>query len=376
MTITASTPWREIPTITLPKLTQILAGTPLAPDTLAIYAVIRGRALPIAQAWMESRYGQDTKPLKNALGIMQDDGHSLKTYPSWADGFRDWMPRLTDPGFKGGVYANIGMSLEEYITTYVGGPRCWSTRGRICANGETWTSCQHYLSETINRLNRYLASPSAPPPPPTDTGGPSPVTFGRVPRPAVQTRLIQASTAWNNLGARTVRGVVYHRMLGSLWGTDSYFRTGALNSALTDFGVDAQSGETLCWNDPHGSRAPWASGPWNGVAGDGGDFVARYGVNAINRDLLSIEVSGNYDDTVSEAARSQIAHLSAYYADQAHIPWSSYPKNPQTGLVFTYWHNEFCGQGYKPCPGAVMMALTPDLIARTKQVLKQYQVTE
>jgi hypothetical protein len=224
---------------------------------------------------------------------------------------------------------------------------------------------------------------------------PMPIVFGRVPHPPVTDRVIPDAhnVAWSRLGARTVRGVVYHRMLGSLWGTDTWFRTldqangdpGGGRRGLTDYGVDAGTAALLKWNEPTGVARPsvpgggfasahrsgHASGGPGGPSGDGVAFVQRLGAVAINRDLVSIEISGGYDDDVSPAAFERIAQLSAYWADQARIPWSEYPTDRETGLAFTYWHNEF--QTEKPCPGARVMALTGQLIERTKAILRQHQ---
>ena len=51
-------------------------------------------------------------------------------------------------------------------------------------------------------------------------------TFGRVPLPSILIRDIPSNinTAWDDLGPRTIRAVVWHRMLGSLGGTDTFFR--------------------------------------------------------------------------------------------------------------------------------------------------------
>ena len=53
------------------------------------------------------------------------------------------------------------------------------------------------------------------------------ITYGRVPHPDFLDRLIPDAfnRAWNDLGPRVVKGVVFHRMLGSLMGTDGYFRS-------------------------------------------------------------------------------------------------------------------------------------------------------
>src|SRR5690606_26182450 len=83
------------------------------------------------------------------------------------------------------------------------------------------------------------------------------LTFGRVPLPEHERRIVTNSRAWNDLGVRTIRGCVWHRMYGSLWGTDGYFRGAAVGIALTDIGVGvtdtdgaANDGRTFMWNDP------------------------------------------------------------------------------------------------------------------------------
>jgi hypothetical protein len=149
-------------------------------------------------------------------------------------------------------------------------------------------------------------------------------------------------------------------MLGSLWGTDGYFRGSGGGKGLTDYGIDNTNGETLKWNEPWGrprdgvsrNRAGWASGGSGGESGDGVAFVQKYGRVAVNRDLASIEIAGNYLSDISQAAYDAIVALSAHTADAARVPWTNYPLNPNTGLTFVYWHNEF--QGEKPCPGQVM----------------------
>ena len=206
------------------------------------------------------------------------------------------------------------------------------------------------------------------------------ITFGNVPHPPFEDRPIKKPEGFgqNDLGQRKPKGVVYHRMIGTLRGTDYYFRlptTGALTdygvgTAFTDGAVD--DGVIIRWNDPRGRQSGWASGPWENPAGDGRAYVAKYGVDAINRDLISIEISGRqYTDPVSDKCVESVAQLSAYWADQCRVPWSSYATSPATALVFTYWHNEF--QAHKPCPGAVVMQLTDRIIARTKDILKSAQ---
>lgn len=150
-------------------MTEILKGYPLAEDDAGVYIGAKGRALPVAQSWMESNYGQaaNAQSAHNPLGLMGTDGKTLLTFPNWGAAFGEWSKRMGDPNYKGGVYPRDA-TLEQFIVTYVGGPLCWSSKGASCANGETWESTHHYLDETVARLNRYFGT--TPPPPPPGTG--------------------------------------------------------------------------------------------------------------------------------------------------------------------------------------------------------------
>lgn len=211
----------------------------------------------------------------------------------------------------------------------------------------------------------------------------APLTFGKVPHPAYQDRQIWKTegVGMNNLGKRTVKGVTWHRILGGLWGTDSYFRVPS-TAALTDYGVGVlaqdgatHDGEILRWNDPLGYQSGWASGTYSSYAyGDGAAFVNKYGINAINRDRASIEISGFQDTALSPKAKQAIAAITAYWADQYHVPWHTFPNVPQDGFSFVTWHEEFGpDQGQKKCPFDVVKAATPELIEMTAAILKQYQ---
>jgi hypothetical protein len=207
------------------------------------------------------------------------------------------------------------------------------------------------------------------------------VTFGRVTKPNWIDRIIPDANnwAWNNLGQRLLRGVTYHRQQGTNWGTDGWFRGGGGGKGLTDFGIDAYTGETLQWNDytGHGrkgvspNRAGWASGPWEGPPGDGRAFVNLFGVNAINRDLVSLEIDRYYADPIKESGLKSIIQMTAWLADQQKIRWDSFPLNPHTTLVFTYEHGEF--QAHKPCAGDVVRKYIPTIISNTQDILRVAQ---
>jgi hypothetical protein len=217
------------------------------------------------------------------------------------------------------------------------------------------------------------------------------VAFGNVPTPAFEARPIELSLkgedrsiskpeglGQTDLGPRQVQGVVLHRMYGTLRGTDEYLRD-PKTMELSDYGVGtvgtddaADDGMIFRWNDPEGQQSGWANMPYEEPSDDARAFVTRFGVDAINRDLVSISISGLEDeDPISEKAIEAVAGLCAYWADRTGIPWDTYPYDPVTRLPFVYWHNEFAGT--KECPGQVVMDATPAIEARTKEILQRYQ---
>lgn len=212
------------------------------------------------------------------------------------------------------------------------------------------------------------------------------IRYGQVPHPAFTIRDIPGSinTAWDDLGPRTIRGVVWHRMEGSLWGTDAYFRTGGENGgaarARTDYGIGvlltdgtANAGKILRWTDPRGKMSPWANGRLSAPYGDGLAFYKRWGVTGINRDLVSIEISGQGKTALDPQARLAIAALTAYWADQYKVPWDVFPQVPGEGRSFVIWHQEFTKGTGKLCPYEVVISETDALVAQAKSILRQYQ---
>lgn len=233
------------------------------------------------------------------------------------------------------------------------------------------------------------------------------LTFGRVTHPPFVDRLIPDTDtrAWDDLGPRRPVGVCQHSMVGSLWGTDGWFRRGAASSGLTDYGVGgvtdgpALDGVIFRWNDPRGraatvyrtgksyvpagttgataelvspNRAGWANGGSDGLEGDGPLFVRTFGVAAINRDLVSIERSdgGSTSTPMSTKQVESICALSAYWFDQAKVPWDRFPLNPAVGVVTHLLHFEFAT---KSCPHAPVTDRIDELQARIRQILKAGQ---
>lgn len=206
-------------------------------------------------------------------------------------------------------------------------------------------------------------------------------TFGRVPIYGYVDRFIKEKRegfGWNDLGPRDIKFVTLHRMVGTLSGTDGYFRLPHISS-YTDFGLSTKlsdphltPGTIYLWNYPDGRRAPWASGPVSAPYGDGKAIVEKYGINAVNRDGISLEIGG-HNEPIDDASWKEIVWFIAYWADQTKVPWTSFPINPATGISFVIWHNEFTNGTGKQCPFMWLRDNTPRLIDDVRAMLKQYQ---
>lgn len=270
-----------------------------------------------------------------------------------------------------------------------------------------WGMDSGYAAGIVARGNAIfpqLADAAAKPSAPAQTGTAAlNMTKGLIPLPdGITERLIPDSDtgAWDNLGQRTIKGITLHRMQGTLWGTDNWFRRGnGISDGLTDYGIDNLTGEMLQWNDPTGAahlvtydnyhdakvgpnRAGWASGPVKDPYGDGAAFVAKYGIDAVNRDRVSIEIGGwflqpgepsSHEDPVAEIAWERVAQFCAHFAHDAGIPWDKYPIVPADGFSFLCWHQEFTIGTGKVCPGKTVMDGTDALIARTQDIMKSAQ---
>jgi hypothetical protein len=220
--------------------------------------------------------------------------------------------------------------------------------------------------------------------------------FGNIPHPPFVDRLIPdvQNQAWDNLGPRKPVGVCQHSMLGSLWGTDGYFRRGLASRSLTDYGIGGSTdgpqwdGVILRWNDPLGRpssvlvdgvarpvsphRSPWANGGSDGLEGDGPAFVRRFGISAINRDLVSIERSdgGVQSTPMSPKQLEAICGLTAHWFDVAKVPWDRFPGNPAFGVVTHLMHYEFATKG---CPFQPVTSRIDEIQDRIRQILKAGQ---
>lgn len=182
----------------------------------------------------------------------------------------------------------------------------------------------------------------------------------------------------NFMGPRTFRGNTFHRCLsdGQTFEGAVDWLLRASTAGLADGFIDHRTGQMRFINpmralastfsfkmDPNwDDQAGWTNGPYqSGVASDDAKaFVAAYGgrlgANIINQDCENVEITGDYDDPISDACKETIVQWQASRAQLLKIPYSSYPINPATGLTMIYGHREWCGTDYKLCPGSVVWA--------------------
>lgn len=331
--ITRDHNFRTLPTITLKQWQAVCAGYPFESEAEAIYNAMGGRPLPLAQSWMESRYGQDANALatRNPLGLLWFAGSpisqykeinvgggitvKLLTFPTWAAAFKEWARRMDDPNYKGGVYPQ-GMTLESFIRTYVAGP------GPGYANGESASSVENYLTETVNRLNRYYGYVD-PPTPRTGTAYqlvgsgkdvilPFPLKQGIIPRSQTNQRpgitMVADRYVQHDTGNREVgTGAQMHMQ---------YLRNGA-------------EGQQLSYHLTVDDKEAWQMIPVNEVSWHGGD-----GGGPCNMRGISCELCINAD--INEAKSRENAEILAAEVMNA------------LGLTVLWGHTDCCANAGNP----------------------------
>ncbi|HEV2107145.1 MAG TPA: N-acetylmuramoyl-L-alanine amidase [Thermomicrobiales bacterium] len=206
------------------------------------------------------------------------------------------------------------------------------------------------------------------------------VVFGRIAKPPVVVRHLtpdRKPRGWSRLGPRRIVGTVVHRMEGTLRGSEQHFLSDDPHGrdALADYGIGGAldgdlDGVTWEWIAEDDDRSPWASGPSDGLEGDGPGFVQAYGVAAINRDLRSIELSGKGETPVTPKQFEALCQLIAYVHDRSEIPWDSFPRHPVSGVVTQLQHWEIAR---KECPGRVVRELTDTYQERVRGILRAAQ---
>lgn len=364
MPVTGNTPWRTIGTVPLSRYISEFERyrSPMLNDATAIHAAAgQYSALCLAMMHKEQKYASLTSipaSSHNPLSISSgwaNGGHTWHKYPTWAAGVADWLRRITDPA---GPYAKT-RTLSELIGVYA--PAIENDVGL-------------YVRQLCDLVNAWQATPPTPPTPPAN------ITFGRVKKPPVMARHLtqdRKPSGWSWLGKRNIVGTCVHRMEGTLRGSEQHFLSNDPHGrdALTDYGIGGAldgdlDGIIWEWIAEGDDRSPWASGPSDGLEGDGPAFVRAYGVSAINRDLRSVELSGKGDTPVTPKQFEAACHLIAYFHDQARVPWHLFPVHPVSNVVTQMQHREFAR---KNCPERVVINLTNEYQARVREIMRVAQ---
>lgn len=248
-------------------------------------------------------------------------------------------------------------------------------------NHATWAWNANAANEIVAWGNRLFPNlPDAQEEPMAD------LTFGNVPKPTIIPMIVQKppyNAGYTLVAPRRVLGACRHITdgLASLEWYAEFFGPGGQRylDALTDFGID-QQGRIAMWNDPFGTRAPWASGGSDGLEGDGPLFVRTLGVGMINAGLASVEHVQRAPGKLTDAQLESSARLLAWLFDGASnhprgskVPWHAFPLNPNVGCVTDMEHWEFAT---KSCPAAGIISQRDALQNRIRALMKKGQEGE
>jgi hypothetical protein len=214
------------------------------------------------------------------------------------------------------------------------------------------------------------------------------IVYGNVAHPGFEKMIVTKAfdgAGYNSVPARTVLGVCDHCTagLGTIEWYHEFFSVGGqrADDALVDFIIDKR-GRAAMFNDPFGTRMPWASGGSDGLEGDGPAFVASRGIFGINGELVSKEHVAGPVDPMTDAQMEMSAKITAFYFDGANnharctkVPYDQFPYNPNKGVecVTAMQHFEFAT---KPCPGAGIRGQTDAYQELVRSIMKAAQTAQ
>lgn len=171
----------------------------------------------------------------------------------------------------------------------------------------------------------------------------------KTPFPPFEKRLLEPKIGAGMDSGKTTRtgNTVWHRMVGTLTGTDAYFRL-AWVKASTNWGIGGSldgslDGVIYLWVAMPGTLIPWASGPWNEPGYDqGDDYVREFGAYGINAKADSIEFSGQPNTPMTMLQWQKGIWLTAA------VIHAGGRDSEQT--LWNMHHREFTTPQYKDCP--------------------------
>lgn len=172
-------------------------------------------------------------------------------------------------------------------------------------------------------------------------------------------------------GIRRTGNTFWHTMVGTLWSTDSWFRTRG-SGALTPWGIGGMldgeyDGAIIRWLDYTSTDwQPWSSGPWIAPGeGDGPAYVAKFGVFGINGLAEAIETSGLVGTPVSAKQWLSLVWLTAAINHDAGRSSDEY--------LWRMYHREICILTGKECPFPRITNYTRESTAAVVDLMRYYE---
>jgi hypothetical protein len=166
---------------------------------------------------------------------------------------------------------------------------------------------------------------------------PMAITFGNVPKPPMKVMIVPKGASGNGYYSCPPRhnvGFMLHETQGMSSGEWYYDFFSCPNgerceNALVDFLIEPD-GDIYMYNDPEGTRAPWANGGGafedGGIEGDGGPYVEYFGIGAVDTKTISCEAVKNHGAPMTAKQIASAGKLFAHYADRDQQPWTIWPK--------------------------------------------------
>jgi hypothetical protein len=371
--ITRDTPWREIGIVDWDIWHQTITNAG-GPAQLAAreswIAANPHSALALAMLKQESSYGTDfdANPAtnRNPWNLKLPAVGGYVPYATWADGALGWRSRITSPTYKDGIYART-RSIADLI--YVYAPPFDQTK----------TTTENYIAEIVRLMNGWMDGVSPPPEPPAGS-----LVFGRVPEPPYIDMIVHKDRPGQGYDVCPPRhniGFVPHETQGDpagegvvelQWYRDFFSCPNGerCSNALVDW-CCARNGQAARYNDPNGTREPWASGG-SPNPNDPTGFNTRFGSAKRNEILESCEFVKTTDARLTAAQIAWGAARAAYIADQDEQLWSEYPRPAKHGGVHMmpmHWQLSQTSCNQHPDDMAAM-------ITTAKSIMRQWQVVE
>jgi len=290
-------------------------------------------------------------------------------FATWADGVRAARERITDPqAFADQTYNAYNpypatRSLSDLVYAY-------SPPGP----GGSWNDTEGIIRESVSYINHITGEQEHPV---------AELTFGLVPEPPYIDMIVRKDRPGQGYDVCPPRhniGLVPHETQGDPAGEGivelEWYRRffscpngERCGDALVDW-CCARDGTAARFNDPNGTREPWASGgPANWSDPEGAAWNTRFNPSKRNEILESVEFIKTDSARMTAAQIAWGAARCAYIADQDGQPWHEYPypsKHGKTNQNCEHRQLSKTSCGQHPDDLSAMRA-------QTRSIMKRYQ---